>query len=125
MEISSNEASNYVHIDNNSEENEFMKEDCIVPLDDETAKVETELEENLIQSSSTTTNIKLNSTDDDVIDKAVVPAQNSIIFPFDWSEMFKSPITPGFSPSRIGSHHGLGKKYKSQVSGFDSFAFVW
>ena len=124
MEISNNEASNYVHVDNNSEENEFMKEDCIVPLDDVTAKVETELEESLIQSSSTTTNIKLNSTDDDVIDKAV-PAQNSIIFPFDWSKMFKSPITPGFSPSRIGSHHGLGKKYKSQVSGFDSFAFVW
>ena len=124
MEISNNEASNYVHVDNNSEENEFMKEDCIVPLDDVTAKVETELEESLIQSSSTTTNIKLNSTDDDVIDKAV-PAQSSIIFPFDWSEMFKSPITPGFSPSRIGSHHGLGKKYKSQVSGFDSFAFVW
>jgi hypothetical protein len=56
---------------------------------------------------------KLNTKDDESIeiinDATDTTSEKIISFSIDWSEAFKSPNVIGFSPSKIGSRHGLGK----------------
>jgi hypothetical protein len=100
------------------------EEQMITPVKrKETPEVE-EREEEEQEKESTSTSVnspsmtlpiegKLNMMDDTsteiINDDTDTTSEKIVSFSFDWSEAFKSPNVIGFSPSKIGSHHGLGK----------------
>ena len=100
------------------------EEQMITPVEQkETPEEEEQEQEHEEESMSTRVNSpsmtlpieeKLNTMDDistEIIndDTADTTSEKIISFSFDWSEAFKSPNVIGFSPSKFGSHHGLGK----------------
>jgi hypothetical protein len=97
------------------------EEQMITPVKQKETPEEEEREEEE-ESTSTSVNSsnmtipieeKLNAMDDTsteiINDDTDTTSEKIISFSFDWSEAFKSPNVIGFSPSKIGSRHGLGK----------------